>query len=275
MKFYLRCASLRLTLITLFLINISGCVSGYKEFYSPAQGVTSEEINARRLSVPPIEPLIEHIRPMRGEQIVDDYYQRGYMLIGYSEFNSGHDESDASAVEQGKTVGADLVVILSPSYTGTVTTTIPIVKPTTTTSYTQSMATVYGNNGPVTAYGLGKTTTYGTKTDYLPFSIDRADYGALYFIKFKYSLGASLRELNEGESRKLDTYKGVAIHLVVYKSPAYNADLLIGDIIRTVDNVTVNDAPHFMRLIDEKKGKEVLLEVFRKDKLIEKKVQLN
>ncbi len=99
-------------------------------------------------------------------------------MIGYSSFNSGKTEKEASAVKQGVKVGTDLVLIVNPKYTGSNTASIPITSPTSTTSYTSGSATVYGQSGTTNIYGNSTTTTYGSETKYIPYTVRRYDYGA-------------------------------------------------------------------------------------------------
>ena len=103
--------------------------------------------------------------------------------IGYSSFTSGHRQKDDDAIDQGKKVGADLVLILDPQYAESVTTSVPLTTPTATTSYTNGMATAYGTGGSAVAFGNSTTTTYGTNTTYVPMTVNRYQYGALYLVK--------------------------------------------------------------------------------------------
>lgn len=266
---------LKYNLIALILLSVAGCVSGYKEFYKPTEGLTPERLNAIRASVPPLEPIVERAKPGNSDLILDSYAKRGYEMIGNSFFNSGHDESESSAIMQAKVVGADLVLILNPSYTGTVTSSMPITKPTTTTSYTTSRATAYGSGGTATAYGSGTTTTYGTTTDYIPIVVHRSDYGAVYFIKRKFIFGASLRDLNDIERQKLESNKGTVIRLITDDTPAYSSDFLAGDIIKSIDKITIKNSENFTQLLNQKRGSKVVLEIIRNEKIIEKEIQLN
>jgi hypothetical protein len=158
----------RLALVAISSLVLAGCASGYKSFYQPAIGVTPEAIAARRAGPPPATPILERSAPGNAETILASYAKRGFGMIGHSIFNSGKSESESSALEQGKAVGADLVLVLNPQYTGSVTSNIPITIPTTTTSYTTGSATSYGSGGTATAYGNATTTSYGSHTTYIP-----------------------------------------------------------------------------------------------------------
>jgi PDZ domain-containing protein len=265
---------LPLLALTLPLLAL-GCASGYTEFYRPTQGLTPETITALRPSPAPANPIVERSQPGDIQKILDAYAKRGYVMIGNSMFNSGRRESEDAAVHQGQKVGADVVLILNPRYTGSVSSTVPLTTPTTTTSYSSGSATGYGPGGPVTAYGSGTTTTYGSTTTYMPMTIHRLDYGAVYFVKQRLSLGLFTRDLSDSERQELQSNKGAAVRVVVDGSPAFEADILVGDVITTVDGVSVSGAKTFNDLLRERRGRFVSLSIVRRGQLIVKSVQLN
>lgn len=259
-----------------FLLLLGGCVSGYKNFYKPAQGATPEIISTIRVNHAPAIPIVERAQPSHDKMaVLNAYAKRGYVLLGSSEFNSGRAEPEDAAIRQGQEVGADLVLILNPQYTGTVTSNIPITMPTTTTSYSTGSATAYGAGGPVTAYGNETTTTYGHQTTYVPMTAHRSNYGALFFIQRGFILGTIPRGLNDSERQELQTNKGVVVHLVADNTPAFDADIVVGDVITSIDGVPVHNTTVFHELQIEKRGKQVLISILRRGQRIEKTVQLN
>jgi hypothetical protein len=145
--------------------------------------------------------------------------------------------------------------------------------PNTQTSY--HSGSIYGSGGGYGSYS-GSSTTYGTSTTYMPYHVNRSDYYATFWVKAKpLSLGAYFDNLTDELRRKVESNKGVYIRVVVKDSPAFNADLLNGDIIRKLNNIEVANASHFGNLIAENKGQQIELEIFRNDKTIVKKIQLN
>lgn len=260
-----------------FLISLlfAGCASGYKQFYRPAQGINPERLASIRVGPAPTMPMVERAQPTDSQAVLDAYAKRGYLMIGSSMFNSGRNEPEDSAIDQAQKVGADLVLILDPRYTGSVTSTIPITTPTTSTSYSTGSATAYGTGQPVTVYGSGTTTTYGTQTTYVPMTVHRSDYGAVFFIKRRYLLGVLPRDLSDSERRELQSNKGVVVRLVVDNTPACNADILVGDIITTVDGVPVLNSNSLGDIQRERRGKRVVISILRGGQRIEKTVQLN
>lgn len=250
------------------------CVNGYKQFYTPTRGATPESIASNRAGPPPKIPIVERAKPGDPQVILDAYAKRGYNMVGNSSFNSGRPQSEDSAISQAQAVGADLVLILDPKYTGTITSSIPITLPTTTTSISTGTATAYGSSGAVTVHGSGTTTTYGTTTNYIPMTVHRSDYGALYFVKQRFGLGVFVRDLSDSERQELQTNKGVVVRLVVDGTPAFNADILVGDMVVSIDNVPVINDQTFMDILNERRGKQVTILVLRRGQRIEKSIQL-
>lgn len=261
--------------IVLTAVLLAGCASGYREFYRPTSGFDAERIASLRASPAPAQPIVERARPGNSDEILDAYAKRGYIMIGNSMFNSGRPESEDSALQQSKDVGADLVLILNPNYTGSVTSSIPITTPTTSTTYSNATATAYGRGGSVTAYGSGVSTTYGTTTNHIPMTVHRSDYGAVYFIRQKFGLGAFFRDLNDSERQELQTNRGAVVRLIVDGTPAFNADLLVGDVFTAIDGVPIPSSQTLGELLRERSGKTVVLSLLRRGEKIEKTLQLN
>ena len=263
------------TTLLLSLLSLQGCTSGYKQFYRPAQGATPGAIASLRASPPLPTPSVERSPPDDPQRVLDAYAMRGYVMIGSAMFNSGRPESEDSAVRQAQEVGADLVLILNPRYTGSVTSSLPLTTPTTSTSYSSGTATAFGPGGTVTAYGSGTTTTYGSTTTYVPVTVHRSDYGAVFFVKRRFVLGVFTRDLNDAERQEFQSNKGVVVRLVADSTPAFEADILVGDIIMSIDGSSVSGAKALNDQLRERRGKVVTLSIVRKGQRIDKSVQLN
>lgn len=266
---------MRRLLLALAILSLGGCASGYSSFYQAYPGATPEAISQQRAGPPPAIPNVERIAPGDPAAIGAAMNQRGYQSIGYSSFNSGRSESEAAAVEQGRKVGADLVLIINPQYTGTVTTTVPITTPTTSTSYTTGTATAYGPAGTVNAYGSATTTTYGSKTNYIPIATNRYDYTSVYFIKGKFRLGMYTRPLSNEERQELQTNQGAVVTVIVDGTPAFNADLLPGDVITSIGGIPVSSPESFTAASAANAGKLAEIRYKRRGVDMTKQVQLN
>lgn len=260
--------------MVLSAVMLSGCATGYKDFYKSANDATLKLIALRRSSSPPTTPIVERAQPSTAQSIVDAYSKRGYSMIGSSTFNSGKKESEDVAIQQGRDVGADLVLILNPQYTGSVTTSIPITTPTTSVAHTSGTATAYGAGAPVTAYGNSTTTTHGTETNYIPMTINRLNYGAAFFVKLRFAFGAFTRDLTDVERQDLQSNKGAVIRLIVDNSPAFDADILVGDIVTAIDGISVSNAMGFGTMLQGREGRKVVVSLIRRGQRLEKTIQL-
>lgn len=254
---------------------LSSCSSGYKSFYTTVPGASPEMVASQRAQPAPATPRVERLAPGDPQAIATAYNQRGYQIIGYSSFNSGQNESEDAAIEQGKDVGADIVAIINPQYTGTVTSSIPITTPTTSTSRTSASATAYGPAGTATAYGNATTTTYGSSTTYVPVSVDRRDYGAVYLVKVKYKLGAYARDLSNEERQALQTNQGAVIYIIVDGEPAFHADLLPGDVVNSIGGTPTPNTEAFGKATAKHAGELVDIRFKRKGADMVKQVRLN
>jgi membrane-associated protease RseP (regulator of RpoE activity) len=264
------------TILALVVLILAGCAtSGYSQFYQSMSGVTPADVAQTRAAPPPKVPGLEHAVG-EGPQVQAAYGRRGYVLIGYSSFNSGHSEKDASALAQGAKVRADLVIVIDPHYTGSLTSTLPITTPTTQTSYTNGSATAYGPSGPVTAYGNSSTTTYGSQTTYVPMTVNRFDYDALYFIKQGHVMfGANCRDATDAEHRTLQSNRGAYVLWVVDGTPAFKSDVLAGDIIVAIDGSPVYGYQGYLDLLRQKRGQKVDVAIVRNGQAMTKSVLLN
>lgn len=256
------------------LLMPTACASGYRQFYTPVEGITPELIARDREAPPPETPIVEHASRSEEEKVVDAHLKRGFVPIGSSFFNSGRSESESAAICQGQDVCADLVVVFAPRYTGSTTSMVPITTPTTSTSYSTASATAYGSGGTVNAYGSGTTTTYGSRTTYMPMTVHRSDYGAIYFVRKRFAFGAFFRDLNDNERQDLQSNKGAEIRLIADGTPAFDADILPGDVLTSIDGSVVASAKDAQDLLHEKQGRLVTLSLVRKGTKIEKAVQL-
>lgn len=260
-------------LTLLCALALAGCTNAYTKFYQPNPSSSPDEVAAYRVSPPPATPMIDHTS-LTGEALVKAYAEQGYGILGHSSFNGGGNAPDADAIIQGKKIGADLVVISNPRYTGTRSSVVPLITPTTSTSYTSGSATAYGSGGTATAYGSARTTTYGTSTSYVPISTDRYDFLAVYFVKTRSHLGAFVENLSEAQRHLLQSNHGVTIIGLVNGSPAFDSDMLVGDIILSIDGEVVGDSDSFLRILKDHYGRSTEIKLYRGGQVISKQVSI-
>lgn len=268
--------SMRSCAVIFLCVFLTACASGYSEFYRPASGLSPELLSKLRVAPAPKDPAVERVQHP-GENystFLDSYARRGFILIGVSSFSSGSPQNDGDAVEQGRKIGADLVVVFEPKFAGTTTSAVPITTPTTTTIYSSGSATAYGVGGPVSAYGSGTTTVYGSRTTVVPVTVHRNDFGAGYFVRRKWQFGVIGRELSDSERQTLQTNKGLYVRVVVDGSPAYQSDILPGDIILSVNGEIFSSSKEFSGLIEKFVGGAADFEISRNGNRVTKNVFL-
>jgi S1-C subfamily serine protease len=105
-------------------------------------------------------------------------------------------------------------------------------------------------------------------------TVNRYDYGAIYFVKVRMPFGAYFRDLSDAERGSLETNKGAAVALIVDGSPAYNCDVLVGDIVLAVNGERVSGARGMLDLIQRYAGQVANLMLVRNGKEISKTVPI-
>lgn len=257
-------------IISVFALLLTGCATNpYANFYN---GVPDARKEANYV------PTSDQIRIMQSTDIDKDTKQlmvKGYVPIGQSSFNSGDSRINEQQVyEQAQKVGAQ-VVLTASKYTNTVSGSTPVVVPNVTQTYSSGSATAFGLGGTVNAYGSGNTTTYGSNTLYVPYSVRRSDYFALYFIKTKSKIGAYVEPIDDETKKKLQSNAGVRVFLVAEDTPAFDANILPGDILLTFDGLPIKSVENYQELIQHTSGQVVQLSIYRDGKTIKKKIVTN
>lgn len=170
----------------------------------------------------------------------------GFELIGYSAFN-GREAGQKNIRKQAKKVGASDVIHLE-RYTDT-----------------QSAGAV----------GSTSFSRWGAFSFVTPMTVRRYDQLAMFFRKApREGLGIYPRPLTDEEKMRIGTNKGVAIVAVTNGSPAFNADILPGDIILQLNNHPLWDADSIRAALDSAKGKTTEIQIVRGGQQISKQVTI-
>jgi hypothetical protein len=190
--------------------------------------------------------------------------ENGYACIGTSSFNAAEVNS-SKALAQARKLQAAIVVVQS-KYRNTVSGTIPFTTqdpPQVVTTYNQG--SLYGTGGYGNYYGTSTTTIPGGySTTYIPYSVNRYDYGATFWARIKPPIfGARIKELPDEIRRQIESNRGVLVDIVIKGSPAYRADILNGDVITRINDESVNGPEHLLSFLSSHAGEEVTLEVYR------------
>jgi membrane-associated protease RseP (regulator of RpoE activity) len=238
------------------LLIVSACQQNpYAKFYEPSGNLSVAK------QTPP-----ERINPeiFKGSGDFDSdlfrMFEDGYVLIGRSSF-TGPSVENSEAIEQAKFIGATRIIIFS-KYHSTRSASIPVSTPTTTTSY---------SSGSVGGYGYsGSTTSYGTKTEYIPFSVDRYEQDAGFFAPAKRNgLGILYRGLSRDVRREIGSNFGVEVLAVRKGSPAFNVSIVPGDIISEINGFKISDIGDVNTAINQSGSERNEISIIRKkDRLL-------
>lgn len=262
------------------LINLTGCVTapnGFRRFYRDlaGEGITN---------LAPYSGTTKIFMPSNPTNDFNNLMRNGYVLIGESSFQ-GPPQSNGALMSQAKKVGAD-VVLVSSAYLGSQQTAVPWIQYnpgqtyTTTTSGTVN-ANAWGSGGY--AYGTGNyygnstTTTPGTfSTQIIPVTVQLYSYDAGFFRKRPAPIFGALSLPLPSEIRtQLERNTGVLVSIVVNDSPAFNANILEGDVILKMNGEDVMSVPDLLKKNMTFAGQKVDVEIWRNGQFKTISVQLN
>ena len=255
--------------VLLTLLLLAGCANPYSKFYRP-----NANPYLAKAAIPSSAPLTIY-STNDFQRDVDALMRKGYTVIGRSAFNAA---SNSVSERQLRAQAADVhaeIVLVSSRFTHTITGAIPLVTPTTSTSYTSGTATANGPGGTVTAYGNATTTTYGTQTTMMPYTIARSDFEAVYFAKARQRTGMLMAPLDDATRKRIGTNAGVLVRLLVDGSPAFDADILPGDILLSMADNRVVSVEQYTQLLDRYEGQTVTFHFDRDGQGIDKTFRVN
>lgn len=229
----------------LFSTLLAGCVagiSGYQQFYKPY--VDPKSIPNVQLLAPGEQPTIYSSNDL--DRDTNTLIAKGFWPVGASAFN-GALESEYSAAAQAVRIGAQ-VVLMKSAYTNTQTNTIPLVLPSSSTTY--GSGTAYGSGGTASYYG--SSTTYGTTLVPITSQQRRYDQSAMYFVRLnkKYKFGIRAIDLTPEQRMVIERNTGVFVATVIENTPAFVANILPGDILIRFNGVDVQNTKHVGELMD-------------------------
>jgi hypothetical protein len=255
-----------------------GCSNPFTQFYQDTLG------GRLVTDIPDLIPYDSWPRVFTTNNEVRDevsLLENGYTPIGYASFNAASVNA-SDAARQGKLVGA-AVVLLYSRYRNTETGALPYTTKEPDMIATQSsQGTIQGSVNGVPSFsgrysGTATTRIAGSyHTDWIPYSVDRYDYLATFWVKTRpQMLGVRTADLTDDLRRQIGTNRGVVIVAVVKESPAFNANMMRGDVITKVDGHVISDAQTFRPTLSPYAGQEVVFETYRDGVRREVSVRLN
>ena len=253
---------LRFYILLISVITLTSCAS--RNFHAENYVANIDISNVPKPEKNPngIDPLI-----ISTENLDQDYstlLSKGYILLGYSTFEAELDEK-YNLLQQGRDVGAT-VVLTTNAFLGIHSTTVPLLLPTTSTSYTNGSFSGNQNTSYISSSGryLGQgnssfngnvnaqTTT--NSNQWVPMTVSKSMYKqtSAFFVKTNhpFKLGLYYRDLNNEERKKFETNLGVIITTVIENSPAFYNNILPGDMIISINDTTVNGFNDFSKILN-------------------------
>lgn len=259
---------MRKTAVLLFAA-LAGCASPYAQFY---QGRTSA------MEIPGYIDTGEAVRLYGSNDLERDVatlMRQGYYVVGSSSFTGGGQGATQGAL-MAQAVKLRAPVVLSFSkYIGTSTGVMPLTLPTSSTTNSTVNATAFGAGGTVNITGTGTSTTRGTTTSLIPYSVTRSDYVAVYLAKIKQRIGLYVKPLDDDTRRAIGTNSGVVVAVVVDGSPAFSADVFTGDIIISVDGVPIAGPDGWNDVLNSSGGRTVPVVIRRQSGTVTKMIAVN
>lgn len=241
-----------INLIIIFFVSIfiNGCASsGYKDFYKP---YFKESVSDFKKKHPEIEFLKEDEEPIvyttnDFDKDMISLNSKRYFPIGASSFN-GQIEDEQAVIEQAKNIGAK-IALYGWEYTNTQTNSGVLLLPKNDYSTTN----VYGNVGGTMYSGTAYTQSSGTQM--VPYSNTqrRYDQKAIFFVKSNdvYDFGtAKSYEISRNERINIGS-NGVKIRVIIENTPAYNSDLMVGDIVMEINSLKVNNIDDYNKFTEQ------------------------
>ncbi len=240
----------------LLAVLIAGCQNPYEEFFrEDGYGTKSafirygaEPAKVMRGSAPTREA-------MNKDQVA--MWEAGYGVIGISGFIGDASGTGPEPTRQQATKIGAAIALFYTHQAGTQLQSVPVVTNTFTTTHTPY--------GPVTSTGTGFSS--------IPVSVSTYDFTVAYYGKLKPGFVGILAEnLDAAHRQKLGSNKGALILGVVRGSPAFEADILPGDILTAIDGRDVVDQTDIRNLRDVPAGQPIRLSLWREGKRLTKVV---
>jgi hypothetical protein len=262
------------TLSLLLVFFVVGCANPYKQFYQPYPGFEDAR-KSRQYDSSASGLAVYTYTTDNFERDTAILVSKGYWPIGQSSFSAGAALiTEANLRSQAQEIGAHAVLV-SSSYSHTAQGAVPINVPQTSTTYSSGTATAYGSGGYATAYGTGTATTYSSQTVMMPYSVAMYNVGALFFAKVKHRLGLAVVPLTDEDRRKLQSNTGLRVFAVVEETPAFFADIFVGDYLIKVAGKPTYSVEAFAQILNTHEGEEVEIVLVRDGKEIRKLVRLS
>lgn len=234
------------------------------------------------------------------QPMVDDLMEKNFVPLGMSDFHGTMKVTQEQLSDFAQEIGADRVLFYSQhksdetfvrrevrrdSESETTTTGSGTL---TSRSDGRVFATAQGSGGGAFASanysdntsadysGRQSTTTTTRRTHYVPYTVGHYSYAAIYWRHRQPPIfGALSAELSSEQRTTLQRNTGAVVRYVVSDSPAFNASILKGDLILSVNGITINSPTDLNNRIEGLAGQSIKIDLLRGKTPLAVNVQLN
>jgi membrane-associated protease RseP (regulator of RpoE activity) len=251
----------------------SGCVNPYIRNYQPAE-IKNLRFEKTTLLAPSGEPRLVTSEDLKGDAL--KMRENGYVLLGRSKFQAAPVD-EKLALAQARKIGAE-VVMVSHKFVQTKSETLPMSTwiPGQEVDQTEHVVVQNGKDQPKVIDHTTTTFTQGEyQTAYVEQSTDYFDYSASFWAKGKApTFGVNVKALDDQTKSELGTNKGVLVRVVVKDSPAFEADILQGDVLLGFGDTEIRDPDQFFSLVEQNHGKTVSVLLYRNGQNLTKDIPI-
>ncbi len=194
-------------------------------------------------------------------------------MIGEAGFEGAVTVTERMIQDRGKEVGAD-IVLYSSQYLGSEQVTLPFTQfnpgqVSTTFNSGTVQANSFGPYGSATGTanysGTSTTTTPGTfSTNFVPVTLQKYAHNATFWRKRgEVVFGIIPTDIPQPLRVKYGRNAGIYVAIVIDDSPAFRANILVGDVITFVDDRAVVTAATSAGVFSQFTGKTAVVTVLR------------
>jgi hypothetical protein len=256
-------SNMRTAFVLAATLAVLGCANPFMEFYRPAPSVSP-------MRVLPWSGRVKIVKTGNVERDSEAFRRAGYALLGVASFATGRDPSEGQLIDAARRVRADFV-LFEANYAGSTTVALPMTSYQPGRSYNTTTAGMAQVNpgllgGPTIGYSSQSVTqesgTYATS--YVPVTVERHGYLATFWRKEKPRVfGAGVTPLPPELRQSLERNTGVLVKTVTDGSPAFRANILVGDVIVAIGDKLIETSEDYVRIVDFYAGKSCDVHVLR------------
>lgn len=245
--------------VLLATVLLTGCFNGYTRGYRSyvATGPMGETPNVDVYS-----GYTELHQTESPDEDAKKLVRQGYVLLGESAFNDESGPIAANMREHAQKIGAD-IVLYSDMHLGTEQRMLRQEIPHPDNVQTATITEVVG--GVPQTRTLTLNTPVPPEIVYTPYTVEHYSHWASFWRKgIQPTFGAVYTELDEQSRRTLERNTGVKVINVIDNSPAFDADVLVDDVIIAVSGHQIRSCADMDADLKFYAGMSVQLDILRK-----------